>query len=209
MCLCFVVMLGVIDSFDFVKGLPLVRWKVVEVEDDLKSFGFPCYLKADVVGHKSEMGAVVRCENFEDGLKKLKVLRKRFSGKRIVVQESFDGIEMIVGVKSDAVFGKLLMIGFGGIFAEVKRDVSFRALPVSCKDIVEMIGELEGVGVFRARGKKYNLGKFVKLVEKVAGFAIRNSQVAGRKAEVVEIDLNPVVVSEKDCRVVDVRVELG
>jgi len=202
-------MLGVIDSFDFVKGLPMVRFKIIEKDDELRGFGFPCYLKADVVGHKSEMGAVVRCENFEDGLKKLKVLRKRFSGKRIVVQESFDGIEMIVGVKSDAVFEKLLMIGFGGIFAEVKRDVSFRALPVSRKDIVEMIGELEGVGVFRARGKKYDLGKFVKLVEKVTGFAIRNSQVAGRKAEVVEMDLNPVVVGEKDCRVVDVRVELG
>ena len=192
-------MLGVVDSFEFVKGLPLVRWKVVESEDDLKSFGFPCYLKADVVGHKSEMEAVVRCDIFEDGLRKLKVLRKKFSGKRIVVQESFDGIEMIVGVKSDAVFGKLLMIGFGGIFAEVKRDVSFRALPVSRREIIEMIKELRGFGVFRARGKRYDLGKFVKLVEKVCKLASR----------IEELDLNPVVVGEKDCRIVDVRERLS
>ena len=76
-----------------------------------------------------------------------------FPKNRIIIQEGFEGIEMIVGLKSDDVFGKLLVVGFGGIFAEVKKDVSFRALPVTRKDIVQMIKDLKSVEIFRARGK--------------------------------------------------------
>jgi len=191
---------SVIGSFDVVADLPMVRWKVVTKYADLSEFGFPCYLKVDVVGHKSEMGAVVRCDNLEDAEKKLRKMHRDFPKDKIVVQETFDGIEMIVGLKSDEVFGKLLVVGFGGVFAEVKRDVSFRALPVSRRDIIEMIKDLEGVEVFRARGKKYDMEKFVTLIEKVAYF--------GDKIDVKELDLNPVIVGEKDSKIVDARVEL-
>ena len=193
-------MLGVINSFDVVRGLPLSEFRVVEKESDLNVFRFPCYLKADVVGHKSEMGAVFRCDSFEDARKNFLVMRRRFPKEKLIVQESFEGVEMIVGVKSDVVFGKLLVVGFGGVFTEVKRDVSFRALPVSRRDIVSMIKELKGVGVFRARGKKYDVEKFVTLIESV----IRLVERKGIK----ELDLNPVIVGEKGSRIVDVRVEL-
>jgi len=192
---------SVIGSFDVVKGLPMARWKVVMKYEDLSGFGFPCYLKADVVGHKSEMGAVARCDNLEDAEKKLRKMHREFPKNKIIVQETFFGIEMIVGLKSDDVFGKLLVVGFGGIFAEVKKDVSFRALPVSRRDIVEMIKDLEGVEVFRARGKKYDMEKFVTFIEKVA--------YLGNKIDVKELDLNPVIVGEKDSKLVDARVELN
>ena len=192
---------GVIKSLEIIGDLPMVRWKVVTKYSDLGEFGFPCYLKADVVGHKSEIGAVVRCDNFEDAEKKLRKMHLKFLNNRIIVQEFFEGIEMIVGLKSDEVFGKLLVVGFGGIFAGVKKDISFRALPVSRRDIVEMIRELRGVEVFRARGKKYDLEKFLTLVEKVV--------YLGDKIDVKELDLNPVIVSEKESKVVDARVDLN
>jgi acetate---CoA ligase (ADP-forming) len=192
---------SVIKSFELVSVLPLARWKNVTKYSDLSDFGFPCYLKADVVGHKSEMGAVVRCDNLEDAEKKLRKMHRDFPKNRIVVQEASSGVEMIVGLKSDEVFGKLLVVGFGGVFAEVKKDVSFRALPVSRSDIIQMIKGLKGVDIFRARGKKYNMEKFVTLVEKVA--------YLGDKIDIKELDLNPVVIDEKGCKVVDVRVELN
>jgi len=191
-------MKGVIESFGVVKDLPMVGFRVVEKKEDLEIFGFPCYLKADVVGHKSEMGAVVRCDGFKDAEKKFEKMRLVFPRNKIIVQESFEGIAMIVGLKTDAVFGKLLVVGFGGIFAEVKRDVSFRALPVSRADIFSMIEDLEGVGVFSARGKKYDLEKFVDLIEEVVGLS----------SEIKELDLNPVVVGEKSSKIIDARVEL-
>lgn len=191
---------SVIESFDVVKSLPLARWKIVTKYDDLKEFGFPSYLKADVIGHKSEMGAVVRLDSLEDAEKKLRKMHRDFPKNRIIIQETFEGIEMIVGLKNDEVFGKLLVVGFGGIFAEIKKDVSFRALPVSRQDIIEMIKELKSVEIFKARGKNYDLEKFVTLVEKIA--------YLGDKIYVRELDLNPVVVGEKDSKIVDVRVEL-
>lgn len=192
---------SVIESFHIVKDLSLARWKIVTKYGDLSEFGFPCYLKADVVGHKSEMGAVVWCDSLEDAEKKLRKMHLKFSKNRIIVQEAFDGVEMIVGLKSDDVFGKLLVVGFGGIFAEIKRDVSFRALPVTRRDIIEMIKDLDGVEIFRARGKKYDMEKFVTLIEKVVYLC--------DKIDIKELDLNPVIVGEKDSRIVDARVELN
>jgi len=189
-------MKGLIESFGVVRDLSVAGFRVVGEPGDLSVFGFPCFLKVDVGAHKTEVGAVVRCRNFDDAEKKLWDLHKRFPERRIVVQEEVAGIEMIVGLKSDGVFGKVLLVGFGGVFAEVKRDVSFRALPVSRRDVKEMVGELEGFGVFGARGKKYALEKFYSLVEKVG--------VLGER--VGEMDLNPVVVSEDFVKVVDARV---
>jgi len=51
-------MKGVIESFEFLKGVSLAKYFVVNVESDLKKLTFPYYLKADVVGHKTELGAV-------------------------------------------------------------------------------------------------------------------------------------------------------
>jgi len=182
-------MRGVIDSFEAVKTLPVARFSVVTKYEDLKAFGFPCFLKADVAGHKSELGAVMRCDNLEDAENKLRKMHLNFPKNKIIVQEKFEGIEMIVGLKSDEVFGKLLAVGFGGIFAEIKRDVSFRALPVSRSDIISMIKELKSVEIFRARGKKYDMEKFVVLIEKFVQLS--------DKLDIKELDLNPVVVGEK------------
>ena len=191
---------SVIRSFDIMRNLPLAYWKVVTKYGDLSEFGFPCYLKADVSGHKTDMGAVQRCDSLEDAEKKLRKMHKIFPKNKIIVQETFEGIEMIVGLKSDDVFGKLLVVGFGGIFAEVKKDVSFRVLPVSRRDVVQMIKDLKSVEIFKARGKSYDIDKFVTLVEKVAYLA--------DKINIKELDLNPVIVGEKDSRIVHARIEL-
>jgi len=193
-------MKGVIDSFDIVKSLPMAKWKIVTKYEDLKLLEFPYYLKADVVGHKSEMGAVVRCDSLDDAEKKLRKMHLMFPKNKIIVQEFIEGIEMIVGMKRDAVFGKLLVVGIGGIFAEVQRDISFRALPVSRRDVILMIKDLRGVEIFRERGKKYDLEKFVTLIEKVA--------YLGEKLNIKELDLNPVVVGERESKVVDARIDI-
>jgi len=161
-------------------------------------FRLPCFLKANTSGHKTEVGAVAKCENVDEAKKAFRNLKKKFG--EVILQENSDGVEMIVGLKEDAAFGKVVVVGFGGIFAEVKKDVVFRALPVLRRDVVAMTKELSEFGVFSARGKKYNLEKFYTLVEKVA--------YLGEKFNIKELDLNPVMVGEKNVRIVDVRVEL-
>ena len=192
---------GVLKSFEILKGVPTPRFKLILEPADLEKFPFPYFLKADVGEHKTEAGAVARCDDLKHSQEVLKWIHKKFPENKIIVQENFEGVEMIVGIKSDEVFGKLLMVGFGGIFAEVKRDVSFRALPVSRKDIEEMVSSLSGFKVFSSRGNKYDLGKFYSLVEKVV-------QIAEKK-NLKELDLNPVIVGEKKSLAVDARVLSG
>ncbi|MDP2946669.1 MAG: acetate--CoA ligase family protein [Nanoarchaeota archaeon] len=189
-------MLNLKESFEFLRVLPLAKWKIFD--GDFKCFGFPYYLKANISGHKTEDEGVFRCDNINEAKNYFKILSKKFP--EIIIQESFEGIEMIAGVKEDKVFGKLLMVGFGGIFAEIKRDVVFRSIPVSRNDVVSMVKELSGFGIFNSRGKKYNLEKFYTLIEKVS--------YVGEKFNVKELDLNPVMVGENAVRIVDARVGL-
>jgi hypothetical protein len=188
-------MKGVIESFGVVRDLDVARFLVVEGPEDLVRFGFPCFLKVNAGVHKTDEGGVAECFNLADAERKLWAMHKRFPDTRIIVQEGVEGVEMIVGLKRDEVFGRVLLVGFGGIFVEVKRDVSFRALPVSRKDVKEMVAELEGFGVFGARGKRYDLERFYDLVLRVS------------RLDVDELDLNPVIVGENFVKVVDARIE--
>jgi acetyltransferase len=194
-------MKGLIESFDVFDKILFADWKLVKKHKDLSDFGFPCFLKVDVSEgeHKTEIGAVVESFSLRDAEEKLIDLHRRFPDRKILVQKKVEGIEMILGVKRDDVFGKVLGIGFGGTSAEVRGDISFRVLPVSLRDVKEMISDLEGFKIFSARGKKYNLNKFYSLIEKVLRIV--------EKENISEMDLNPVIVGEKRSWIVDARVE--
>ncbi len=57
------------------------------------------------------------------------------------------GVEVIIGVIHDQTFGPVMMFGLGGIFVEVLKDVSFRALPMSRADAFEMISEIKSTKI--------------------------------------------------------------
>jgi len=178
------------ESFEILKKFPVAEWKVVKSEEDFPK-QFPFYLKADVEGHKTEINAVRKCRNIEEARKALVDLRRKFDV--IIAQKEAEGIEMIIGVKKDNVFGKLLVVGFGGIFVEELQDISFRALPVSRHDIIDMIRDLKHFPIFESR-KRFALSRFVKLIYKISKLGI-------------ELDLNPVIIGEKEVKIVDARVE--
>ena len=60
-----------------------------------------------------------------------------------LVQEMVDGVEMIVGARTDPLYGPMLVVGAGGILVELVKDVAFRLLPVTPDDARAMIGELK------------------------------------------------------------------
>lgn len=124
---------------------------------------------------------------------------KIWISKKIVIQEAKDGKEMIIGIKDDKVFGKLLLVGFGGINAEVLKDVSFRALPVDKEEIKKMLEELKLYPSLVTR-KKYAVDKFISMIEEVSKIAV--------KQKIMEMDLNPVILDEKDAYIVDARIVL-
>ena len=188
-------MQSLISAFKILKGLPIAKYSIVKSESDLSKPDFPIWLKADVSGHKTEEKAVLKCRNEKEARANLDFLRKKFPSRQILMQEQTEGIEMIIGLKEDKVFGKLLMVGFGGIQAEVVKDVSFRALPIDKKEIEKMLRELNLYPSLVTR-KKYAIEKFISLAEKVSWLDVK------------EADFNPVILNEQEAVIVDARINI-
>lgn len=114
------------------------------------------------------------------------------------------GVEIIIGVTRDPQFGPVLMLGLGGVFVEVIRDVVFRALPISEADAEEMLGDLRYKAMLEgARG--------LPAVDKAAlrELMLKVSALAGAHPEIVEIDLNPVIAHASGYTIADARMLLG
>ena len=113
------------------------------------------------------------------------------------------GVEIIIGVTRDPQFGPVLMLGLGGVFVEVIRDVVFRALPVSEADVEEMLGDLRYKTMLEGtRG--------LPAVDKPAlrELMLKVSALAGAHPEIVEIDLNPVIAHATGYTIADARMIL-
>ena len=100
------------------------------------------------------------------------------------------GVEVILGVQNDAVFGPVVMLGLGGIFVEVLRDLTFRIAPFGVAEAHRMIAELRGAAILEgARGQPpSDLDALAASLSRLSLFA------AAKRAEVTSIDINPLLV---------------
>jgi acyl-CoA synthetase (NDP forming) len=100
------------------------------------------------------------------------------------------GVEIIIGTMQDATFGPMVMAGFGGITAELFRDVVYRPAPVSAPEAATMLSQLKAAPLLRGfRGAAgADVPLLCYLIEKLSLLAAR------LRNEVAEIELNPVLV---------------
>jgi acetyl-CoA synthetase (ADP-forming) len=101
-------------------------------------------------------------------------------------------------------FGPLLMVGLGGIFAEIVKDTVFRIAPVSHEDALAMLRDLVTWPILAgARGQK------PADVNALAHIIVSLGELALRCERIREVDFNPVIVSEDGAIVADAKVILG
>ncbi len=168
------------------------------------SFGYPVVMKlaSPDVAHKSDAGLVrldvgtaaeVR-STYRELIARAEAMKPAPTIEGVQVQQQLEGgTEMIVGLSSDPVFGQVLLVGTGGVFAEVLRDVAVRPLPVDRRDVEEMVASLRGAALLEgARGRPK--GDVKALVDVALSVASLATACGDRLAE---LDLNPVVVREK------------
>jgi acetate---CoA ligase (ADP-forming) len=187
-------MKDLLESFEILKNLPIAKTIRLKSEKDLDKLKFPYYMKASISGHKLEEKAVLRCENESQAKNNFLFLKKKFNNTEIVIQEQIIGTEMIIGLKEDKVFGKLLLIGFGGSNAEILKDVEFRAVPLTKTEISEALSSLKLYPILYKR-KKHAVDKFIDLAYKVSLLKLN------------ELDLNPVILNEEKAIIVDARLQ--
>ncbi|MCK5332327.1 acetate--CoA ligase family protein [Candidatus Parcubacteria bacterium] len=200
--------LGVIDSYKIPIARSLLAKNSSEAIVHAQKIGYPVVLKitSSKISHKTEVGGVkVNVKNdfevkeyFEQASKDL---RDKLDG--IIIQPMIKGSEIILGVKQDENFGHLIMFGFGGIFTEITKDVSFRFAPIDKNEAMKMIKEIK---LFPALDGYRNLPKMN--IDSIADALVGLSNLVSEHKEIKELDINPLIVTEKECFAVDVRFEI-
>jgi acetyltransferase len=169
---------------------------------EAERLGYPVVLKIDSpdLPHKTDVGGIrVGCATadavgkaFEEMVAQV---RTRAPAARIdgaLVQPMVaGGVEMVVGIKRDPLFGPAVVCGFGGILVEILRDVAVRVPPFDHAEAREMLDELRGRALLHgARGRPpADTGALADLLVRLGALA------AGRD-DIRAIDLNPVLVLE-------------
>ncbi len=167
-------------------------------------------LKAEVDGlvHKTDAGAVkLDLRTAEEVAEAYGELEQAFGGRlrRVLVQPMLaGGVETLVGVVQEPVFGPLVVFGLGGVATDVLGDDAARLAPLTGDDADEMIGERAGrAAAVRAPGPPR------RDTAALADVLLRISRLADDLPEVAELDLNPVIATAGGAHAVDVRVRLS
>jgi acetyl coenzyme A synthetase (ADP forming)-like protein len=203
--------------------LPMAEGGVAKSADEAAALarrvGFPVAVKLSsrTVVHKTEVGGV--CLNLADE----NAVRRAFENIRgqlsrinqenamdgVVVQPMLTGgVEVMIGVTQDPLFGPLIAFGLGGVYVEVLADVCFRITPLTDRDAAEMVRSIRGYKLLQ--GYRGHAPADLDAIEELL---LRLSRLVEEIPEIQEIDLNPVIALPpgNGCRIVDarVRVEAG
>lgn len=176
-----------------------------------KDIRFPVVLKGLCPGvtHKTEKDLVILNINSESDLET--AFEKLGSSAKVncqefLVQEMIHGQrELIVGFMRDPQFGPCVMLGLGGIFTEILRDVSFRLAPLTERDVEGMMNDLRCNNIFGPiRGmKEVNKNSLIKILVSVGALGIQYRAIS-------EIDINPIIMKANgDLIAVDALIKLS
>ena len=114
------------------------------------------------------------------------------------------GLETIVGVSRDRLFGPLVMFGLGGIYVEALRDVVFRVAPISSLDARDMLDGIRGTPILAGMRGRPGVDR-----DALVDVLRRVSQLAIDFPDIEELDLNPLLAFETRVVAVDARVRLA
>jgi acyl-CoA synthetase (NDP forming) len=118
----------------------------------------------------------------------------------ILVQKYTEGKQIIIGLKKDPTFGHVLAFGLGGIFTEILKDVSFRICPITEQDAELMIQEIKGYSILKGyRNSSANIKSIKQIL-------MKTSELAKKYPKIKELDINPLIVNEKQATIVDARI---
>jgi len=200
------------------EGLRVLKSSLVQDEEEAviaaKEIGFPVALKllSPELIHKTEAeGVRVDLRNEREVRKAYRRLIETFHASHpegelegVMIQETGEGTEVIVGALLDPQFGPVIMFGLGGIFVEVLGDVSFRIVPIEKKDAQDMIQEIKGFPILQGiRGKDRGVD-----LRSLEDLLLKISDLIERYPAIVEMDINPAFASPKGYAICDARIRI-
>ena len=178
-----------------------------------EQIGYPVVVKlgGDNIAHKTERGLVrLRLTNADavrEAANSLLAAATSADGDvHLLIAPMISGTrELIAGMLVDPQFGPTVMLGIGGVMAEVIADVAFRPAPVDEAGARAMIDSLRMQGLLEAFRGEEGVNK-TQLISVIVGL----SRVALERSDIVSVDVNPLIVRENgDVVAVDALVEMG
>ncbi len=185
-------------------GIKVVPAKYIKNTDEAVGFaeGDAIVLKAipSKPAHKSKSGLVAvdlkTPEEIASGFNRVRKAAHKFAPYKILAQKMVTGTEIIVGGRKDAQFGKLLLIGLGGVNVEVFKDFSLRLCPITSYDAESMISQLKSRNLVAGGEKQFKMVK--ELLMKASRLMVDN--------DISELDLNPIILHDDTYHAVDLRI---
>ncbi len=194
-------------------GISLVETRIVTdssaAADVAAEFGCPVVLKADVPGllHKTDAGAVLLDLHSPDEVRRaFGELAEKFVGRltgALIQPMITGGVEVIIGVVQEPVFGPLVVFGLGGVATEMLGDHSARLAPLTDTDADNLIRSIRATPLLLG-----HRGAPAADLAALSDTLLRVSRLADDLPEVAELDLNPVIARPDGVVAVDARIRV-
>ncbi len=151
--------------------------------------------------HKSKNKLValnlISAKEIEENYNQLRKRAEKFKPYKIIAQKMVnDGLEIIIGGKTDQQFGKMLLLGLGGIYVETFKDFSLRTCPITRYDAESMLKQLKSRPIIAPNPEISK--KLVDLLLKVSSMF--------ESSNITELDLNPIILHDNTYDAVDLRI---
>ncbi|MDL2221959.1 acetate--CoA ligase family protein, partial [Parabacteroides sp. OttesenSCG-928-N08] len=189
-------------------NLPLVEEMASADKKELLKFakrvGYPVVAKVVGPVHKSDIGGVTLNIRTEEHLAmEYDRMMKLPEVTGVLVQPMLKGQELFLGAKYENRFGHVVLCGLGGIFVEVLKDVSYGLAPLSYDETFSMIRSLRGYPIIKGTRGQQGIDE-----QQYADIIVRLSTMLRFAIEIKEMDINPLLSTEKGLFAVDARIRI-
>lgn len=197
----------VLDLLD-AAGIPRTQQYSVSTEQEAvaraEEMSYPVALKVEGVIHKTEVdGVLLNIHTKESLLKHYRQLMEINGATGVLVQEMVRGNELFVGAKNEDKFGHLVLVGIGGVFLELIKDIRVGLAPLGREETRSLIRKLKGYKIIEGyRGKPgVNEDTLIDIVLHVCS-------LLKAAPEIEEMDINPIIGYGEDLKATDVRIKI-
>ncbi len=186
-------------------GVTMPRTVLVDIDDAVAAadaVGYPAAVKSirRRVGRSAEAGIALDLSESADVVEAIQIMRDRLGdgARQVLVQPMVSpGLDLRIHVRVDDRIGPVITVGLGGVQADLIGDETSRLAPISPSEARSLVASTRAAAMLDDES-----------LEIVANVVSRIAQLASDHPEIAELDLNPVIVGDDGCRVVDASITL-